>query len=144
MKALQPFATKAQLQRGFLWACEYGHADVVEFLLEHGADLRDQAGTGEAALHWAVVGGKLSIINLLLKHGAPLEELNAHGGTALGQAGWSFVNGDPRIDYVPIFEALLAAGAKIEDGWVEWLEQQSVRPAAETSRIAELFRRYGY
>ena len=141
---LQPFATKAQLQRGFLWACEYGHADVVEFLLEHGADLRDQAGTGEAALHWAVVGGKLSIINLLLKHGAPLEELNAHGGTALGQAGWSFVNGDPRIDYVPIFEALLAAGAKIQDGWVEWLEQQSVRPAAETSRIAELFRRYGY
>jgi ankyrin repeat protein len=140
---LKPFVTKAQLQRGFLWACEYGCQDVVEYLLEHGADLRDQAGTGEAALHWAVVGGKLSTISLLLKRGAPLEELNAYGGTALGQAGWSFVNGDPQVDYVPIFETLLAAGAKIQDGWLQWLEQQSVRPAAEKSRVAALFRRYG-
>jgi hypothetical protein len=107
---LKPFVTKAQLQRGFLWACQFGYPDIVEFLLEHGA---------------------------------ALEELNAYGGTALGQAGWSFVNGDPQIDYVPIFETLLAAGAKIEDGWVEWLEQQSVRPAAERSRVAEVFRRYG-
>ena len=92
---LQPSATKTQLQRGFLWASEYGHQDVVEFLLERGADLRDQAGTSEAALHWAVVGGQLSIIRLLLKRGAPLEELNAYGGTALGQArGWSFDNGN--------------------------------------------------
>jgi ankyrin repeat protein len=140
---LKPFVTKAQLQRGFLWACEYGYQDIVGFLLEHGADLRDQAGTGEAALHWAVVGGKLSTVNLLLKRGAPLEELNAYGGTALGQASWSFVNGDPQIDYVLIFETLLAAGAKIPDGWLEWLEQQSVPPAAERSRVAELFRRYG-
>jgi ankyrin repeat protein len=108
--SLKPFATKAQLQRGVLWACEYGYRDVVEFLLEHGPDL---------------------------------EELNAYGGTALGQTGWCFVNGDPQIDYLPIFETLLAAGAKIQDGWVEWLEQQSVRPAAERSRVAELFRRYG-
>jgi ankyrin repeat protein len=140
---VKPFVTKAQLQRGFLWACEYGYADVVEFLIDHGADLRDQAGTGEAALHWAVVGGNLSTVNLLLKRGAPLEELNACGVTALGQAGWSFANGDPQIDYVPIFETLLAAGAKIQDGWLEWLEQQSVRPAEERSRIAKLFRRYG-
>ena len=139
---LKPPATKAQLQRGFLWACEYGYEDVVEFLLRRGADLRDQAGTGEAALHWAVVGGELSIVNLLLKHGAPLEELNAYGGTALGQAGWSFVNGNPQIDYLPIFETLLAAGAKIPEGWAVWLERQSGRPAVEKSRVADLCRRY--
>jgi hypothetical protein len=63
---------------------------------------------------------------------------------ALGQAGWSFVNGDhPEIDLVPIFEARLAAGARVPDGWLGWLEQQSVRPAAERSRVEELFRRYG-
>lgn len=140
---LKPSVTKAQLQRGFLWACEYGYPDVVEFLLEHGADLRDQAGTGETALHWAIVSGELSMVNLLLQRGAPLEELNAYGGTALGQAGWSFINGDPHIDYAPIFETLLAAGARIRDGWIEWLEQQTARPAAERSRVAELFRRYG-
>lgn len=136
-------ATKTQMQRGFLWACEYGHPDVVQFLLERGADLRDEAGTGETALHWAIAGGSLSALKLLLKRGAPLDELNAYGGTPLGQAGWSFVNGDLEIDYVPIFEALLAAGAKIQDGWLAWLEQQSGRPAADRWRVAELFRRYG-
>ena len=68
------------------------------------------------------------MIKLLLNHGASLEELNAYGGTALGQAGWSFVNGNPQVDYVPIFELLLAAGAKIEDGWLSWLDRQGAAP----------------
>jgi ankyrin repeat protein len=140
---LRPSATPTQLQRGFLWACEYGFDDVVEFLLERGADLRDQAGTGEAALHWAVVACNLPMVRLLLKHGAPLEELNAYGGTALGQAGWSFDHGAIESDYIPIFEVLLAAGSKIEDGWFEWLEHKCVRPAADRLRVAEVFRRYG-
>ena len=140
---LNPVVKKEQFQRGFLWACEYGHPHVAEFLLDRGADLRDQAGTRESGLHWAVVGGQISILNLLLKRGAPLEERNAYGGTPLEQAGWSFVNGDSRIDYVPVFETLLAAGAKIEEGWLGWLEQQNMRPEAERSRLRELFRRYG-
>jgi ankyrin repeat protein len=140
---LNPVVKKEQFQRGFLWACEYGHPHVAEFLLDRGADLRDQAGTRESALHWAVVGGQISILNLLLERGAPLEERNAYGGTPLEQAGWSFVNGDSRIDYVPVFETLLAAGAKIEEGWLGWLEQQNMRPEAERSRLRELFRRYG-
>ncbi len=140
---LGPDANEEKLQRGFLWACEYGHDDVVDFLLAHGANLRDQAKTEETALHWAVVGGQLSTIQLLLEHGAPLEELNAYGGTALGQAGWSFVNGDPEIDYVPIFETLLGAGARIKDGWLAWLDKQERRPAIVKARIAEVLRRYG-
>jgi hypothetical protein len=95
-----------KLQRGFLWACEYGHNDVVEFLLAHGANLRDQAKTGQTALHCAVVGGQLSTIKLLLARGAPLDELNTYGAAPLGQARWSAANGDPQIDYAPIFEAL--------------------------------------
>src|SRR5205823_3220697 len=87
--SLSPPATQDQLQRGFLWACEYGRNDVVEFLVKNGADLRSDAGTGETGLHWAVVGGHLQSIKLLLQRGAPLEELNAYGGTALGQALWS-------------------------------------------------------
>ena len=141
--ALKPTATAEQLQRGVLGACAYGHDDVIDFLLAHGADLRDQAETGETALHWAVVGGELSTIKLLLERGAPLEELNAYGGTALGQAGWSFFNGDPQIDYVPVFEMLLAAGAKMQDGCLTWLDDQAGRPAAAKARIAEVLRRYG-
>lgn len=141
--SLKPGATKIQLQRGFLWACQFGRNEVVEFLLEHGADLRDQAGTGETGLHWAVVGGQLSTVKLLLARGAPLEEINEYAGTVLGQAGWSFNNGEPEIDYVPIFDALLAAGAKIKDGWPAWLEKQESRPAGAKERIAEVLRRYG-
>jgi len=107
---------------------------IVEFLLARGADLRDQAGTNGTALHWAVISGDVAMIKLLLNHGASLEELNAYGGTALGQAGWSFVNGNPQVDYVPVFELLLAAGAKIEDGWLSWLDRQE-------GRIAEVLRR---
>jgi ankyrin repeat protein len=140
--SLKSGATKIQLQRGFLWACQFGKNDVIEFLLEHGADLRDQAGTGETGLHWAVVGGQLSTIKLLLARGAPLEEINEYGGTVLGQAGWSFINGEPETDYVSIFDALLAAGAKIEDGWLAWLEKQESRPGAAKERIAEMLRRY--
>jgi hypothetical protein len=53
------------------------------------------------------------------------------------------VNGDPDDDYVPIFDALLAAGAHIEDGWLAWLDKQKARTAEQKARIAEVLRRYG-
>ncbi len=145
---LRPPATAQQLQRGFLWACEFGREDIVEFLLEKGADIRGQADSGQTGLHWAVVGGQLSTIRLLLDRGTPLEELNAYGGTPLGQALWSFLNGDPDVDYAPIAETLLAAGARIGAGSLQWLEKEwaakhAGRPAAAKLRIAELLRRYG-
>jgi ankyrin repeat protein len=140
---LKPPANFQKLQRGFLWACEFGHNDVVEFLLANGADLGDQAGSNQTALHWAVIGGCLSTLDILLKHNAPLEELNAYGGTALGQALWSFLNGGAEIDYVAIVEKLLAAGAKIEDGSLAWLEKQPGRTVQAKAGIAGALRRYG-
>ncbi len=77
---MKPTATKEQLQRGFLWACEYGHNDAVAFVLDHGADMSDRAGTGETGLHRAVAGAQLPTIKLLIERGARLEELNAYGG----------------------------------------------------------------
>lgn len=141
-RALKQPATQEQLQRGFLWACTYGYQDVVEFLFDYGADLRDQADTGATGLHWAAGGGYLGIIRFLVERGAPLEEINQWGGTVLGHAGWAFFNGNPDVDYVPVFEVLLSAGAKIPDGWLEWFEQQPGRAPAEKARVAELFRRY--
>lgn len=107
-------ATKAQLESGFGWACEYGRKEVVEFLLDKGVDLRAGENTDQTGLHRAVIGGQLEIVRLLLKRGAPLEATNVYGGTVLGQATWCVINGDRSSDYFPIITALLDAGARVD------------------------------
>jgi ankyrin repeat protein len=130
------------MQRGFLWACEYGRNGVVEFLLQKGVDLLSPADTGQTGLHWAVIGGHCDTIQLLLERGASLEAKNAHGGTPLGQALWSAMNGDLGIDHVPVIELLIGAGAKIEEGSLAWLAKQD-GSAVVKARIAELLRHLG-
>ena len=105
-------ATNTQMERAFLWACEYGRNNVVDFLLQRCVPLQTQADTGQTALHWAVIGGHLDTIILLLTRGAQLEAKNAHGASALGQALWSTTHGDPTIDYVRIADLLKYHGAK--------------------------------
>jgi hypothetical protein len=108
-------ATKAQLESGFGWACEYGRNEVVEYLLDRGMDLRAGENTDQTGLHWAVIGRQLETVKLLLKRKAPLEAKNVYGGTVLGQATWCVVNGERSLDYVPIIGALLDAGARVEE-----------------------------
>ena len=52
--------------RGFLWACEYGRNEVVDFLLNQGIPVQTQAKTGQTALHWAIIGGHEDTVSLLL------------------------------------------------------------------------------
>ena len=139
---LKANATKAQMEAGFRWACEYGRSEVVNFLLDRGVDISAGANTGLTGLHWAVVGGQMETINLLLKRGAPLEAKNAYGGTVLDQALWCLVNGDPGIDCVPIIETLIAAGAIIDPGSLAWLANQDTgSPTVKKSIVRLLSRR---
>jgi len=140
---LKPSATRAQMERGFLWSCEYGENLVAEFLLQRGVSIETQAGTGQTALHWAVIGGHLGTINLLLLRSAPLEAKNAYGGTALGQALWSAIHGDGEVDYVPVIETLLNAGAQVEEGSLAWLAEQKSGSSSLKHRIAELLKSHG-
>ncbi len=140
--SLKANATKTQMELGFLWACEYGRTSVVEFLLKKGVDLLAQAHHGLTGLHWATMGGHLATIKLLLERGAPLEALNVYGGTVLDGVLWSVINADPKIDYVPVVEMLIEAGAKVQPGSLTWLAQER-GPAARKERIAEVLRRYG-
>jgi ankyrin repeat protein len=136
-------ATKRELQAGFLWACTYGHEDVATFLLEHGADFRDPANTGATGLHWAAGGGHVGIVKRLLVLGSPLEELTQWGGTVLEHAGYGFEHDTSRVDFVPTFETLLEAGAKIRGNWLEWIGGLRNRTDAEKARAANVFRRFG-
>jgi len=140
---LKPPATKRQLQNGFLWACMRGQEDVVIFLLERGADLLDPADTGATALHWAAGAGHLGLVKLFLERGAPLEIINRWGGTVLEHAGHGFEHGPVDAHFVPTFETLLAAGAKIRGAWLKWIGDVSRRSTEEKARLAEVFRGYG-
>ena len=126
--------SQPEMQSGFLMACAWGRKDVVEFLLDRGADLAWRRKDGQTALHWAVIGGNLNIVKLLLRRNPPLEAVNVHGGTVLGQTLWSAAHGgDPDI-YIAILEALIAAGAQVPERHVpvnskvdQWLERHGSR-----------------
>lgn len=127
-------ATRSQLERGFLWACEYGHSQVAEFLLDRGVNIQADASTGQTALHFAVLGAHPETICLLLAHGANLETKNSYGGTALGQALWCAAN-IKDIDYLPVIEVLINAGSKIEEGTSEWISRQKELPPQLAEKI---------
>jgi ankyrin repeat protein len=131
-----------QRQNAFLYASTYGHSDVVEFLLDRGVDVRDPGKSGATALHWAAGNGDTRTIKMLLDRGAPLEDINRWGGTVIEHAGWGLANNDPSIDFAPAFEMLLAAGAKLQDGWLRWLEKKELSSDVKT-RLANVLRRYG-
>ncbi|HEY6340262.1 MAG TPA: ankyrin repeat domain-containing protein [Bryobacteraceae bacterium] len=108
-----------QKNAAFSWACEYGHNDVVNFLLSNGV-IGEERMPG---LHWAIIGGQLETIRFLLDRGVSLETRNMYGGTALGQALWSAQNGDPTIEYAPIGELLVERGAEVYPGWMDALRK---------------------
>lgn len=110
---LKANATLEQMVKGFLWACGYGRNEVLEFLLDRGLDLDTHDADGQTGLHWAAINGHLGTIQLLLAREAPLEVKNVYGGTVLGQTLWSAAHHLETDVYIPIVEALLAAGAKV-------------------------------
>jgi ankyrin repeat protein len=131
--SLKPGTSIAELQAGFVWACEYGRKPVVEFLFDKGIDLLGGANTGQTALHLAAHRGQREIIEILLERGAPLEVKNIYGGTVLGQTTWSVMHGDPSSDFLPVIELLLSAGARID---------QADYPTGNEA-VDELLRRHG-
>lgn len=54
-------------ERALRWATEYGHLDVVKFLVENGANVHT---TNSMPLRLAVLGGYLDIVKFLVEHGA--------------------------------------------------------------------------
>jgi ankyrin repeat protein len=115
---LRASATAQQLADGFGWACEFGHAGVVAFLLEHGARADRTLGADRVTpLHWAALGGNAEIAQLLLARNADVDAREARfGGTPLGWAlhAWSQrAADDDGKRYCEVAAALVQAGASV-------------------------------
>ena len=64
-------------------ASEYGHADVVQLLLDYNADLDARDSDGDTLLHCAASGGQLEVARLLLKLNIEVNSRNNEGSTPL-------------------------------------------------------------
>nr|KAF6421665.1 ankyrin repeat domain 60 [Rousettus aegyptiacus] len=62
-------------------ASHRGHAEAVQYLLEHGANCLSRTPMGRTPLHAAAAMGRLDCINLLLRHGASISAQDAAGMT---------------------------------------------------------------
>ena len=68
------------------WAIRRGDADLVTFLLDHGADIEDRADEGESPLMIAARDGQHEIVRLLIDRGAKVRYRTDKGWDALSYA----------------------------------------------------------
>ncbi|KAL3116338.1 hypothetical protein niasHT_002421 [Heterodera trifolii] len=63
-------------------AASKGHLAIVDFLVEHGADLQHVDLDGHSALMWAVINGKIEMARHLVAIGADINQRNMEGKRA--------------------------------------------------------------
>jgi hypothetical protein len=117
---LKKSATQRQVECGFMWACEYGRTDVVDFLLQKGLKV-DVMPHGETGLHWAAFTGRVDIVKRLLERKAPLDVKDKrHSGTPLDWALHAWSNPPFEAEHDRCYEIvalLTAAGSRVDPAW---------------------------
>ncbi|PLN76154.1 ankyrin [Aspergillus taichungensis] len=68
------------------WATAYGHEDLVNMLLEHGANCDSMNHLGFTPLFYAAVGGRVGIMKSLIMAGANVNRVDKNGRTPLFHA----------------------------------------------------------
>jgi ankyrin repeat protein len=74
------------IDKELLTACENGHTDIVELLLDRGSDINVKDEYGNTPLIMASRNGHVDIIQLLLDNGADIEVTDNRGLTAINYA----------------------------------------------------------
>lgn len=111
----KPPATPQQLAYGFAWACEFGHYEVVEYLLDKSIKPDAKLPRGETGLHWAAFEGHGAIVRLLLDRGAPVDATeDSHGGTPLGWALYAWTTAKDPTRYYEVVARLRQRGARLD------------------------------
>jgi hypothetical protein len=127
--SLKPNATKEQMKDGFTWACEFGQASVVEFLLDSGMEIDARLRHhGQTGLHWAAGGGHVETVGVLLNRKAPVNAKDeTWQNTPLGWALFGWRNppwGGAQGNYFEVVARLVTSGATVEP---EWLANETIR-----------------
>ena len=66
-----------------MWAAHEGHTDMIELLIESGADINANAPNGETALWFAAQKGQLEALKMLVHYNADINVTGWEGATAL-------------------------------------------------------------
>jgi hypothetical protein len=106
---------KVPMEQAFTWSCMLGRTDDARVLLDKGVDPLAGDNTGLNGFHYAGWHGHLDVMKLLIERRVPLEVRNMYGGTVLGSTLDGAAN-RPHPDHAAIVDALLAAGAKLDEG----------------------------
>ena len=85
-----------------VWAATMGQENIVEMLLDHGADVNENDRFFGTPLHRAVMSGHTDIIKLLLKNGADLEAKDGKGKTPIEACD----NAERRIEFQKIIDSV--------------------------------------
>ncbi len=126
---LTPPSTPEQMKDGFAWACEFGRAEVVRFLLARGMDVRARRKHhGQTGLHWAAGGGHPETVKILLDFGAPVDATDEEWSATPVQwalYGWQNRRTPVAVErYDSAVRLLVAAGASVRS---EWFDDEAVR-----------------
>lgn len=116
-------------------AAKMGHGDIVQLLLEAGANLHAFDDLADTPLHCAVDNGHLDIMQLLLQAGA---DVNAHNESQIGDSPLGQTAGTCSL---AVAQALLAAGADPTiQGWMQncALDRAKERTDEEGQKVYEL------